>query len=311
MADGPTREASNYRGRFAPSPTGPLHMGSLLAATLSYLDAKANQGTWLVRIEDIDPLREAPGATAAILRSLDRHALHWDESVTLQSTLRDNHLHFLHRLRAANHVYHCPCSRKDRHALGGKHLAECGVHRQRDYADTPGALRFRLTTEAISFEDCIKGSVRCTLRPGIDDFIVWRKEGYPAYQLAVVADDSLQGITHVIRGLDLIASTPLQIALHTASGLHPPKFGHFFLLTDAKGSKLSKQNQAPALDDSQATVNLRRVLCAAGLRHPELDAATSPGQLLAAAQPLWNRALAVREPVCIDDHSSRSARQEV
>lgn len=272
-------------------------MGSLLAATVSYLDARASQGTWLVRIEDIDPLREMAGADKAILSTLESHGLYWDEHVTYQSRNATYHEEILQLLVQQQRVYHCPCSRKALDSRSGKHLPGCGYHDGRNISHEKAALRFRLLLTRDSFDDCIQGQTPYVLQPGLDDFILKRKEGFYSYQLAVTSDDSQQKITHVMRGMDLIHSTPLQIALYHALGQTPPVFGHFLLLTDKNRRKLSKQNKAPPLVNENAIQNLRKILHALGMQHPSLAEATTPAALLDVATNLWNRSFVLGKQV--------------
>ncbi|MBK8970755.1 MAG: tRNA glutamyl-Q(34) synthetase GluQRS [Hahellaceae bacterium] len=278
----------SYRGRFAPSPTGPLHQGSLLAAVASYLDAKAHKGKWLVRIEDIDPLREIPHAASAILKSLDAHGLHWDESVVYQSQRQVLYQDVLATLAACGSTYTCACSRSELEVSAGRHQRTCGIHGASQQSP-PFAVRFRVPHQTGKFEDCIQGAVPYTLHSGTDDFVLQRKEGFYAYQLAVTADDREQGITHVIRGLDLLHSTPLQRLIFQSLHHNPPEYGHFLLLTDAKGRKLSKQTHARPVDDQQPMKTLYHVLLALGIQRQEIDQASTIQELLEAGIQGWNR----------------------
>jgi glutamyl-Q tRNA(Asp) synthetase len=199
-----------YRGRFAPSPTGPLHTGSIVAALASYLDARAARGTWLVRMEDLDPPREQPGAADDILRTLDVLGLHWDETVVYQSTRLDAYQAALDNLKQQGLIFSCQCSRLD---LGGSQVYP-GTCRQRiPRADTATALRCRVPDQTFGFEDRLQGPFSQQLANEVGDFILLRKEGYFAYQLAVVVDDDWQNVTDVVRGMDLLDSTPRQLYL--------------------------------------------------------------------------------------------------
>ncbi|MFO8141350.1 MAG: tRNA glutamyl-Q(34) synthetase GluQRS, partial [Marinobacter sp.] len=196
-------EQSRYRGRFAPSPTGPLHFGSLVTALASWLEARAADGDWLVRIEDLDPLREPPQATGQILHSLDCHGLFPDEPVRFQSRRHEAYQAAIERLLSQGKAYRCRCSRKQLKQHGGYHPTHC-----RDGApapgDTPYAIRFALNDEASHWQDLLLGAHRQPVRAELDDPVIMRKEGFYAYQLAVVVDDIDQGITDVVRGSDLL-----------------------------------------------------------------------------------------------------------
>jgi glutamyl-Q tRNA(Asp) synthetase len=244
---------SHYRGRFAPSPTGRLHFGSLFAAVISYLHARIHQGEWLLRIEDIDPLREQGDAKQAIIDSLLLHGLIPDAPPVYQSTRSELYERTLSRLSKSGAIYPCPCSRKYLHASGGIHLPACQHHM---LADTSCALKFKTAAHDFSWHDLFQGQQHHALT---EDFVLKRKEGFYAYQLAVVCDDIDQGITHVIRGYDLLASTPMQLALYKALNVPPPQFGHFPVITGSNGQKLSKQNLAPAVNDQTALSNLLEV----------------------------------------------------
>jgi len=247
---------NNYIGRFAPSPTGPLHMGSLFAAVISYLDARANNGQWLVRIEDIDPPREVPGASQAILESLAAHGLTPDQTPQYQSQRSSLYEQRLAQLIDVNLCYHCPCSRKHLAETRGVHLPSCGKHRTYQSPIEASAIRFRTSNDTQAWHDVFRGdeSSQCT-----NDFVLKRKDNLYAYQLAVVTDDIDQGITHVLRGEDLLDSCPMQLMLYKALGHPPPTLGHFPLVTNEHSQKLSKQNQAPAISNTTALENLRQV----------------------------------------------------
>lgn len=262
-----------YRGRFAPSPTGPLHAGSLVAAVASYLDARHNDGVWLVRMEDLDPPREVEGAAPRILRSLEAHGLYWDDAVLYQSTRLEAYASVLDDLQKRDLVFPCCCTRA---TLGPG--GSCG--RRCD----PGA-----------DDHC---SVRMSLDTGIEttpnDVVLKRKDGLFAYALAVVVDDAWQRISHVVRGEDLLAQTSAQQQLHRIIGNRPPQFAHIPVLRDAQGNKLSKQAGASALDDRQPLRNLRAAL--AFLRQPAATADTaSATQLLELAAEQWRRPISESE----------------
>jgi glutamyl-Q tRNA(Asp) synthetase len=251
-----------YTGRFAPSPTGPLHFGSLLAALASWLDARAAGGRWLFRIEDLDPPREQPAAAGQIMRALEHLGLEWDEPVVYQSKRGQLYRDALERL--AGKTYACGCSRKEisDSALG---LALAGV-----YPGTcrnglpPGktlrALRIRTVPDSIRFPDRVQGLVEQSVERDVGDFIVYRADGQFAYQLAVVVDDAEQGITDVVRGADLLDSTARQIYLQRLLGYPTPRYLHVPVAVNAAGEKLSKQTGAPAIGLTSAWDELRRAL---------------------------------------------------
>ncbi len=215
--------SAEYRGRFAPSPTGPLHFGSLVTALASYLDARARGGKWLVRIEDVDEPRTVPGAAEDILRTLERFGLEWDGSVMYQSQRKEAYQAAFEKLRREGRVYPCQSSRKG-HPL-----------------DPAGPVSWRTLSE-----------------PVVEDFAVRRADGYFTYQLAVVVDDAEQGITDIVRGADLLDSTPRQNWLQRQLGYPRPNYRHLPVVTDERGEKLSKQTKAPPLDPAETAQDLKR-----------------------------------------------------
>ncbi len=262
---------SGYTGRFAPSPSGPLHLGSLLCAVISYLDARRHGGLWRVRIEDIDPPRQPPGAVTSILRCLEAHGLHWDGQVLFQSTRTAAYQARLNAWLREGLLYRCSCSRK---RLSGLSPYDGHCRRCPPPDTTPAALRVKVsdlpaawqqTPSTIHFSDTIHGLQAANLRQQGGDFIVHRKDGLYAYLLAGVMDEIEQGITHVVRGNDLLDSTARQIFLFRLLGVNPPVYAHFPVLTDDRGVKLSKQNHAPALDNGSARQNLRHILMLLGI----------------------------------------------
>ena len=258
----------NYRGRFAPSPTGPLHFGSLVAALASYLDARAHQGQWLVRIEDLDPLRESTGAADGILRSLEAHGLLWDEDVRFQSRRHDAYDTILDQWRQQDRIYPCACSRKELQAHDGRHPRQCRQSPDWNQA-SPFALRFRTPARQGTWPDRLLGKQDYRLQGEPDDFIVRRKEGYYAYHLAVVLDDIDQGINAIVRGQDLLGLTPFHLLLYEALDAPVPSYLHVPLVYNHSGQKLSKQTGAPALDDSRANDNIAQALKALNHGLPE------------------------------------------
>jgi glutamyl-Q tRNA(Asp) synthetase len=253
-----------YRGRFAPSPTGPLHFGSLIAATASYLQAHAMQGEWLVRMEDLDTPRTVPGAADHILRTLEHYGFEWQGPVIYQSQRQEAYEAALTQLKKQGAIYGCGCSRKEI-ADSGHHGID-GVVYPGTCRDglAPGksarAWRIRVSDQTIRFEDEIQGPQAQHLANDIGDFVLKRADGLFAYQLAVVVDDGWQGITHVLRGADLLDSTPRQIFLQQVLQLPQPGYAHVPVATNAAGEKLSKQTLAPALEWQHASEQLWQVL---------------------------------------------------
>jgi glutamyl-Q tRNA(Asp) synthetase len=244
---------ARYRGRFAPSPTGPLHFGSLVAAIGSYLDARHHQGEWLLRVEDIDPPREIAGATDDILRTLERLRLTWDGPVVYQSKRTHLYEEALETLQQHDYLYDCGCTRKEM-ADSATYPGTCrnGLAAGR----RPRAVRVRVANAAITLQDRLQGSLRQQLQTDAGDFIVRRADKLIAYQLAVVVDDADQGITHVVRGSDLLESTPRQIYLQQLLQLPTPSYLHLPVAIDANNAKLSKQTfaQPISVDDSRQAV---------------------------------------------------------
>ncbi|PAV27513.1 glutamyl-Q tRNA(Asp) synthetase [Tamilnaduibacter salinus] len=269
---------SAYRGRFAPSPTGPLHFGSLVAALASYLDARAHNGQWMVRIEDLDPLREPPGAARQILQSLEVHHLQSDEPVRYQSNRHHAYDRAIEQLLAHHQAYRCPCSRRELREHDGRHPRHC--REQPQPADQAHAIRLTLDDATIGWTDRALGEQAAITRAEIDDPVIRRKEGFYAYQLAVVVDDMDQGITDVVRGDDLLDTTPAQIRLYDLLGGTTPSWLHLPVILNTSGQKLSKQTHAPPLDDDQPGTNLFRALQALGQSPPATLASASPASLI-------------------------------
>lgn len=281
MPDSPVR----YIGRFAPSPTGPLHFGSLLGALASFLDARAQRGSWLVRIEDIDPPREVAGAAADILNCLQAHGLHWDGEVCYQSQRSAIYHKAIERLLRDGSAFFCTCSRSELAQHGGIYTGRCRNCRERPAAAC--AVRLRTDAGDIAFSDHIQGSVVQNMAREVGDFVLLRKEGLPAYQLAVVIDDAAQGITHVVRGSDLLDSTARQIFLQHCLDLPTPQYAHIPVIANDAGQKLSKQTFATALDNGAALENLLAALEFLGQRLPGTDHRQSIDTLLAWAVAHW------------------------
>lgn len=256
-----------YVGRFAPSPSGPLHFGSLVAALGSYLDARAHQGRWLVRIEDIDPPREVAGAADAILHTLEAFGLLWDGDLLYQHQRGAAYHEALERLRAAGQLYYCTCSRKQLAPYQGVYPGFC---RERLAPPDQGvaAVRFNLSDDPLAFTDRLQGRYQA-LPKALGDPAVLRKDGLWAYQLAVVVDDAFQGVNQIVRGVDLLSSTPWQLALQEALGYRSPTYAHLPLIVNGQGQKLSKQNFAPALSTQQRLPLLAQALRVLGQPLPD------------------------------------------
>lgn len=270
MVEGPTSNSPSrlhYAGRFAPSPTGPLHAGSLVAALASYLDARAHAGSWLVRIDDIDPPREQAGATASILECLRAHGLAPDE-VDYQSLHQEIYEQALASLGQRGLLFRCQCTRA---TLGpnGMCIRDCAqksITQESIAHERLVSLRVSISPSVeIAFSDLIYGKQHAALGQTHANFIVKRRDGLYAYQLAAACDDGNGEITHAIRGADLLDSTFKQIYLQQVLGLTPPKYGHLPLVYGADGSKLSKQTGAQALDNRQPQANLKQAAAVLGL----------------------------------------------
>lgn len=277
---------SNYRGRFAPSPTGPLHFGSLVAAVGSYLDAKHHQGTWLVRMEDLDTPRCVAGAADDILRTLEMFGLHSDEPIIYQSQRTAAYEEALQQLKDCGAVYPCCCTRKEiadsalngiegpmypgtcRNGIAqGKEARAWRVRTDISPSVRPELVEGRMDFDRLSpngsnieFDDELQGHISQQLENEIGDFVVKRADDLFAYQLAVVVDDAFQGITHIVRGADLLASTSRQIYLQRLLGLSTPHYMHLPIAVNEVGEKLSKQTLASPVDVSQPVATLLRVL---------------------------------------------------
>jgi glutamyl-Q tRNA(Asp) synthetase len=240
-------------GRFAPSPTGPLHFGSLVAAIASAVDARASGARWIVRIEDVDEPRAVPGAERDILSTLARYGFAHDGGIVRQSERAERYALSIGRLDARGWLYACACTRRDLEsaplAPSGERVYPGTCRRGVPPGRTANALRVRVGAEPIAYVDRLQGMQRQDLASEVGDFVVRRADGLAAYQLAVVVDDAAQGVTSVVRGADLLASTPRQIHLQHALGLPTPSYLHVPVAIDASGEKLSKQTHARALPD--------------------------------------------------------------
>lgn len=272
-------------GRFAPSPTGPLHVGSLVAAVASWLFARRDDGRWLVRVEDIDTPRVVPGSAEEILAALRRYGLEWDGEVVWQSRRIDRYEAALQRLREKRLVYDCACSRAElQRAASAPNGAEAvypGFCRDGLPAGkTARAIRFRAPDEAIAFDDLLRGHIEECVSARTGDFVVRRADGLFAYQLAVVVDDAEQGVTQVVRGADLLDSTARQIALQRALDYPTPQYAHVPLVYGPDGTKLGKRDGAlplPQLDEARVRETLALALRHLGI---EREFEGTPGEML-------------------------------
>lgn len=289
----PEAVCKSYTGRFAPSPTGLLHIGSLLTALASYADARAHGGRWLVRMEDLDPPREMAGAAVHILRTLEDFGFEWDGEIMYQSRRHEAYREALSRLQLAGRVYPCYCSRKDWQAAartGVDGFVYNGLCRNRtdvppENGKTP-AWRVKVPDETVAFDDRIVGRYAQNPAMDIGDFVLLRADGFWAYQLAAVTDDAEQGITHIVRGQDLLVSTPRQIVLQRCLGFAEPAYAHLPLLLNRYGQKWSKQTLAPALDTAEKERLLRRVM--AYLNVPAAPGGLNARELLSWTVAHWN-----------------------
>ncbi len=276
-------------GRFAPSPTGPLHAGSLLAAVGSYLDARANGARWLVRMEDLDTPRVVPGCADQMLRTLEAFGFEWDGPVVYQSTRREAYDEALELLAAAGRTFRCSCSRKDLSTNGAEEAhGYPGTCRLGPARAGPTAVRFRVSDGRIDFDDLFLG-VQCFELRECGDFVVRRRDGIASYQLAVVVDDAWQGVTRVVRGADLLSSTPWQIDLQNALGASRPIYGHLPLVVENDGSKLSKSKHSVPLDPSSAPQGLTATLT-------HLSQAPPPDLADSSIKDVWKWAVANWRP---------------
>jgi glutamyl-Q tRNA(Asp) synthetase len=261
---------SRYTGRFAPSPTGAPHLGTLIAALAGYLQARTNQGAWLLRIEDVDTTRRVPGADDAILRTFDKFGFEWDAEVVWQSNRSALYQLALAQLDADGRVFPCTCSRKL--------LAQTAADQSGIYPGTcrakklpfphEHAVRIRVPDTVIHFSDAIMGEYQQSLANECGDFVIRRRDGLFAYQLAVVVDDALQGVTEVVRGADLLDSTPRQIFLQQCLHYRQPDYLHVPLILDHEGRKLSKAEGAAELDPDRPAKSFHAALCHLGQQPP-------------------------------------------
>lgn len=280
-----------YVGRFAPSPTGPLHFGSLVAAVGGYLDARAQGGRWLLRMEDLDEPRCSQIHADEILRLLEACGFEWDGAVVYQSRRKEAYQAALEWLVDAGHAYPCACSRSeiaDSSIIGIEGPVYPGTCRDGLQGRAPRAWRVRVDARPVCFEDRLQGEYCQNLEADIGDFVVRRADGFFAYQLAVVVDDHVQGVTHVVRGADLLASTPRQIHLQRLLGYATPSYLHLPVAVNEAGQKLSKQTLAAPLEASTAGSALLAALRFLGQRPDETLAGAKGTEILAWAAKNWS-----------------------
>nr|WP_257223254.1 MULTISPECIES: tRNA glutamyl-Q(34) synthetase GluQRS [unclassified Acinetobacter] len=275
------KAAEHYVGRFAPSPTGPLHFGSLITAVASYCDARAHQGQWVVRIEDTDIPRIFPGSEEHILRCIDAFQFEPDTEIIFQKDRLEIYEQVIAHLHAQDLVYACQCTRK---MLGSNHIYQ-GTCRNLGLPLQDQAIRIKVDAQKICFTDRLQGTHCSNLQQDLGDFVLKRRDGIINYQLAVVVDDYLQGMTHVVRGADLLDNTERQIWLGQILGYPRLEYMHLPLAMNNQGQKLSKQNMAQALDLSQAAPLLQQALHA--LHQPPVDLDT-PRNMLQQAIAQWD-----------------------
>ncbi|AZD69451.1 glutamyl-Q tRNA(Asp) synthetase [Pseudomonas chlororaphis] len=283
--------ASSYIGRFAPTPSGHLHFGSLVAALASYLDARAVGGRWLLRMEDLDPPREEPGAQAAILKALESYGFEWDGEMVRQSERHAAYAEVLDRLFNQGLAYACTCSRKQ---LEPYHGIYPGLCRNAGHSQEDAAIRLRVPELEYRFTDRVQGEFRQHLGRDVGDFVIRRRDGLYAYQLAVVLDDAWQGVTDIVRGADLLDSTPRQLYLQELLGLPQPRYLHVPLITQPDGHKLGKSYRSPPLAADQATPLLLRALRALGQKTDSEMVHASPREVLSWGIEHWDALLIPR-----------------
>jgi glutamyl-Q tRNA(Asp) synthetase len=285
-----------YRGRFAPSPTGPLHFGSLVAAVGSYCRAKSQGGEWLVRMEDLDPPREAPGAADDILRTLEAYQLNWDGDVLFQSQRLDAYENALNQLASSGHTFPCACTRKSiEKTCQKKNQADStlniypGTCRNGLASNAKArSTRARVNSATVSFHDALQDEQKIKLDTDVGDFVVKRADGLFAYHLAVVVDDAFQGISEIVRGTDLLNSTPHHLYLQQLLNYQIPRYVHLPIAVNAQGEKLSKQTYASAIDMAQPGIMLGKALTFLG-HQPNPDVINAgPETLLSWAVKNWN-----------------------
>lgn len=282
------------RGRFAPTPSGPLHLGSLLTALVGWLSARITGGVWLLRIDDLDAARCPPGATDSILRQIEAHGLHWDETPRRQSEHLAEYALALQQLKDDGYLYRCDCTRamlavESRHGPDDRvYSGRCWLRSGADAGVS--ALRFRIPEQLLTLDDGVQGQLLRHTVNDIGDFVVRRADGLISYQLACVVDERAQAITEVVRGADLLGSSFRQSALQQALHWPGPRYIHLPVLVEPDGRKLSKQNGSAALDNSQAAANLMRCLTLLGQSPPLALGHASVAEVLVWARENWRLA---------------------
>lgn len=271
-----------YCGRFAPTPSGPLHFGSLIAAVASYLDARAHQGSWLVRIEDVDKSRAVAGADRTILQQLQAFGLYWDGEVIYQSQRDEAYRDALRELQEKALCYYCTCTRKQVKARGPFYTGYC---RNKNRSAVNAAVRFKNDAAVTHLKDRWQGQVNIEPQFAAEDFVLFRRDQLFTYQLAVVVDDLAQGVTDIVRGVDLLTPTAWQLALWQELSGRQPRLMHVPLALDANGRKLSKQNHAPPLNTQEPRVQLGLALRFLGLE--AIDMGNDVSQILTEACHVW------------------------
>jgi glutamyl-Q tRNA(Asp) synthetase len=295
--------ARSYRGRFAPSPTGALHFGSLVAALGSWLRARSQGGCWIIRIEDLDPPREVAGAALQQIATLAAFGLTSDEAIVWQHTRHEAYAAALEQLVEREHAFACWCSRADLLRSNGLHRSPCVAAPDPHRAP---AWRLRVPDRIVGFDDTLLGHYEQSLIDSVGDFVVRRVEGYFAYQLAVVVDDAAQGISEVVRGADLLDSTPRQILLQQRLHLPTPAYLHLPLALDADGRKLSKQDSALPVGADDPLPVLRAALAFLGVPRERLDGLRTVDALLVAALHAFELAAIPHTPAIVRMHHGLS-----
>lgn len=301
------------RGRFAPSPTGKLHAGSLTTAVGSYLEARTQGGEWLLRMEDLDPPREQAGAAADILFTLDALGFEWDGAVVYQSQRLAAYQAALDDLVAQGRAYPCACTRSDiariaqRGIDGFVYPATCRTGLPAD--KSPRAWRLLVPQGDTTVLDALQAAQAQAVAHAVGDFVLKRADGFFAYQLAVVVDDAWQGITEVVRGADLLDSTPRQCVLQAALGVPRPRYAHLPLMVNAAGEKLSKQTLAPAISAQEGVAALKTALLR--LNHPVPAECSTVGEVWAWASTHWRLAQVTPHAVCVTEGKTASPSESV
>lgn len=292
---------NHYVGRFAPSPSGQLHFGSLVTAVASYLDAKSHNGKWLLRMEDIDEPRCIAGVDKDILTTLEAHGLHWDDDVIYQSQQHSRYQAVLDDLLIQEKAYYCTCTRKQIKAMGGIYDGRCrNKSLQTTTADC--AIRLKMDCELAPFNDLLMGEVTPSSSDAdlkAEDVVLKRRDGLFSYNLVVILDDVFQQVNRVLRGCDLIDVTPLQRAVYKTLGYNVPQYGHVPVAAVAPGRKLSKQNRAAPVNNQLALENIVRVMDFLGFSFPNASEFDDIDTAVRTAISVWDRKIVVKTPEII------------